>query len=71
MACVQRLHGIGTHPSIESLAVLPLDNLMGDTKQEYFVDGMTDALTSKLGKIGALRVISRASAQQIKKRMKY
>ena len=60
--------GVSTAP-IESIAVLPLDNLMGDSEQEYFVDAMTDALTSELGKIGALRVISRTSAQQIKKRM--
>lgn len=51
---------------IRSLAVLPLQNLSGDPSQEYFVDGMTEALTTDLGKIGALRVISRTSAMQYK-----
>ncbi len=64
-----RLRGGVTPGQIQSIAVLPLDNLMGDTEQEYFVEGMTEALTSELGKISALRVISRTSAQQIKKRM--
>src|SRR5262245_31731607 len=42
---------------IRSLAVLPLDNLTGDPSQEYFADGMTEALITDLGKIGELRVI--------------
>ena len=46
---------------ITSLAVLPLENLSGDQGQNYFVDGMTDELISALGKISALRVISRTS----------
>jgi TolB-like protein/DNA-binding winged helix-turn-helix (wHTH) protein/tetratricopeptide (TPR) repeat protein len=55
-----------TLPAIQSLAVLPLANLTGDPEQEYFVDGMTEALISQLGKIGALRVISRTSAMHYK-----
>lgn len=51
---------------IQSLVVLPLDNLSGDSTQEYFADGMTDALIGELAKIGALRVISRTSAMQYK-----
>jgi len=47
---------------IKSIAVLPLDNLSGDPQQQYFSDGMTDALTTDLSKIGALRVTSRTSA---------
>ena len=53
-------------PSIQSLAVLPLVNLSGDPDQEYFADGMTEALTTDLGKISGLRVISRTSAMQYK-----
>ena len=53
-------------PVIHSLAVLPLDNLSGDKDQEYFADGMTDALTTDLAQIGSLRVISRTSAMQFK-----
>ncbi|MDA2937557.1 protein kinase, partial [Acidobacteria bacterium AH-259-A15] len=51
---------------ITSIAVLPLDNLMGDPEQEYFVDGMHEALIAQLAKIGALRVISRTSVMQYK-----
>jgi TolB-like protein len=53
-------------PVIHSLVVLPLENLSGDKEQEYFADGMTDALTTDLAQIGSLRVISRTSAMQFK-----
>jgi len=53
-------------PRIESIAVLPLVNLSGDSTQEYFADGMTDALITDLGRISGLRVISRTSAMQYK-----
>ncbi len=52
--------------SIRSLAVLPLENLSHDPEQEYFAEGMTDALTTEMSQIGALRVISRTSAMQYK-----
>ena len=51
---------------IRSIAVLPLENLSGDPAQEYFADGMTEELTTDLGKISALRVISRTSAIRYK-----
>ncbi len=51
---------------IRSLAVLPLENLSGDPAQEYFADGMTEALIARLAKIGTLRVISRTSAMLYK-----
>jgi len=53
-------------PAIGSIAVLPMQNLSHDPEQEYFVDGMTDELTTDLSKIGALRVISRTSAMHYK-----
>lgn len=56
----------GVLPAIHSLAVLPFENLSGDKEQEYFADGMTDELITKLGRIGALRVVSRTSAMQYK-----
>ena len=61
-----RLLGRASTPRIESLAVLPLENLSGDPQQEYFVDGMTDTLIAELSKISALKVISRTSAMQYK-----
>ena len=65
-----RLFGGANAPHIESLAVLPLTNLSGDPQQEYFADGMTEELISNLGKIGALRVISRTSVMQYKQTRK-
>lgn len=56
-----RLLGHPRTPQIRSLAVLPLANLSGDPTEEFFADGMTDALITDLGKISALRVISRTS----------
>ena len=52
--------------SIHSLAVLPLENLTGDPKQDYFADGMGDSLTTELSQIKKLRVISRSSVMQYK-----
>jgi len=51
---------------IESLAVLPLENLSRDPEQEYFAEGMTEALINSLAKIGALRVVSRTTAMHYK-----
>ncbi len=53
------------HP-MKSIAVLPLENLSGDSAQDYFADGMTDALITNLSRIGALRVISRTSSMRYK-----
>ncbi len=52
--------------TIDSIAVLPLENLTGNAEQEYFVDGVTDELIGHLGQISALRVISRQSVMQYK-----
>jgi len=53
-------------PRIHSIAVLPLENLSGDSAQEYFAEGMTEALVTRLGKTGGLRVISHTSARHYK-----
>jgi TolB-like protein/DNA-binding winged helix-turn-helix (wHTH) protein len=53
-------------PQIQALAVLPLANLSGNPGQEYFADGMTQALITELGKASAPRVISRQSVMQYK-----
>ena len=51
---------------IRAVAVLPLRNVSDDPAQEYFADGMTDALISDLARIKALRVISRTSVMRYK-----
>jgi TolB-like protein len=51
---------------LRSLAVLPLENLTHDPEQEYFAEGLTEALITTLAKIGELRVISRTSVMRYK-----
>src|SRR5581483_6218303 len=58
-----------THTApIRSLAVLPLANLSGDATQDYFSDGITESIITDLGKIRGIRVISRTSVMQFKRR---
>jgi TolB-like protein/Flp pilus assembly protein TadD len=51
---------------IGALAVLPLRNLSDDPEQEYFADGMTEALIASLSRVGGVRVISRTSTMTFK-----
>jgi len=53
-------------PLARSIAVLPLENLSGDPEQDYFADGMTEALITDLSRISALMVISRTSVMRFK-----
>ena len=62
----ERRAALSSPPRIQSLAVLPLVNLSSDVGQEFFADGMTEELTTDLGKISVLRVISRTSAMRYK-----
>jgi TolB-like protein/DNA-binding winged helix-turn-helix (wHTH) protein/Tfp pilus assembly protein PilF len=61
-----RLANPASSLKIESLAVLPLDNISGDPSQDYFADGMTDELITELGQIKTLHVISRTSVLRYK-----
>ena len=62
------LFGIGRSATpaaqVKAVAVLPFENLTGDAGQEYFVDGVTEAVTTSLAQIQALKVVSRTSATQ-------
>ncbi len=59
VSTIIKQHLAGT--KMESIAILPFDNLSGNQDQQYFVDGMHDALIGEISKIGSIRVISRTS----------
>ncbi len=61
-----RLTGRVQPSQIHSIAVLPLAMVSGDPHEDYFADGVTDALIAELGQIGSLRVISRTSVMLYK-----
>jgi TolB-like protein/Tfp pilus assembly protein PilF len=62
----QKLRNSSRQAPIRSIAVLPLEDLSANRAQEYFADGMTEALISNLSRIRALRVISRTSIMRYK-----
>ena len=71
LSCALTLLALGIYlrkPSpevkIQSIVVLPLENLSADSQQQYFVDGMTDELITDLARFSSLSVISRTSAMQ-------
>jgi len=67
---LERMRTAAAAPAIQSLAVLPLENLSGDPTQDYFADGVTEELTTELAQVPALRVISRVSAMQYRAKRK-
>ena len=52
---------------LRTVVVLPFENLSGDDSQEFFADGMTEAITAAIARLGSIRVISRTSAMQFKR----
>jgi TolB-like protein/DNA-binding winged helix-turn-helix (wHTH) protein/Tfp pilus assembly protein PilF len=63
----ERLFHNRTPIQVHSLAVLPLKNVSGDSAQDYFADGMTDALINEVTKIDTIRVMSRPAVMNYKK----
>jgi len=63
-----RLTGSAGPSSIRSIAVLPLENLSGNPEQEYFVDGMTDAITTELGKASGFDKVSAWQSMKVYKK---
>jgi serine/threonine-protein kinase len=59
-------NALSEHAAIQSVAVLPLRNLSRDPGQDYFTDGLTEALITDLSKLGVFRVISRSSSIRFK-----
>jgi TolB-like protein len=67
LEAVARGEGEGHGRVLRTLAVLPFENLSGDDSQEFFADGMTEAITAAIARLGSIRVISRTSAMQFKR----
>jgi len=62
-----RSRWLATGPRIDSLAVLPLENLSGEASEDYFADGMTEVLSTDLARLSGLRrVTARGSVMRYK-----
>src|SRR6202040_839782 len=61
------LHPASIASRVHKIAVLPLENLSHDEQQEYFSDGMTDAIIDQLARVQGLTVICRTSTMQYKR----
>ena len=60
--------GSALQPDIDSIVVLPLDNLSADPAQEFFAAGLTEEITARLAQLTMVRVVSRTSAKSLKER---
>jgi serine/threonine protein kinase len=60
-----RTRMLGASPQIDSLAVLPLENLSGDPAQDYLASGIHESLITELSEVGGFRrVIARSSVKR-------
>jgi len=67
---INKNNGNDKKPEENSIAVLYFDNMSGDSTQEYFSDGMTEEIISRLSGISGLKVKSRTSVLQYKNQAK-
>jgi eukaryotic-like serine/threonine-protein kinase len=58
------LHGSGVSAAAQSVAVLPFENVGGDSTNRIFTDGVQDEILTDLTRLGAIQVTSRSSADQ-------
>lgn len=66
-----RSNGVATRAADgRSIAILPFKNLSEDDRNEYFGEGVVEAIRTSLSQVGALRVISRTSVEQYRKTAK-
>jgi eukaryotic-like serine/threonine-protein kinase len=63
---LSRSYFLPQHSKGNKIAVLPVESSASDTEQEWFNEGMTDELITKLAQISSLRVTSRSSSIQYK-----
>jgi TolB-like protein/tetratricopeptide (TPR) repeat protein len=69
LALVSQRRGARADDNIQRVAVLPFENA-GGAEDEYFADGVTDEVRSKLAAIPGLQVTARASTRQYKRTAK-
>ena len=53
---------VATSPNKPSIAVLPFSNMSGDSEQEYFSDGISEDIITKISQLKNLAVIARNSS---------
>jgi len=66
---VRRPRASAAPGGVKTLAVLPFQNVGGDSAREYLVDGMTDELATAFGKLSGVRVAARTSTYRYKSRV--
>ena len=54
----RRLPGVNSQPPRLSLVVLPFENIGGGAEEDYFVDGLTESLTTDLSRISGVFIIA-------------
>ncbi len=66
LAAVASWRFLATDAAIESLAVLPFENVGKDPEAEYLGDGLTESLIDRMSRVPSLRVMARATVFRFK-----